>query len=91
MAEILVYTRELKTRIGMFLERVQAGTIVIITDHGKPVGRIVPIGNSPETQMQELAQTGLLAWSGQELRPRSPVARAQSGYTVADLLIENRR
>jgi prevent-host-death family protein len=48
MSAITVGIRELKTRLGKYMERVQAGGTVIITDRGKPVGRIIPIGTSLE-------------------------------------------
>lgn len=90
MAVISVGIRELKTRLGMYMERVQAGAIVIVTDRGKPVGRIVPIRLAPQVQIQELVQAGLIAWSGQKLGRRAPPARAKGKRTVADLLIEDR-
>ena len=46
MGAITVGIRELKTRLGKYIKRVQAGGTVIVTDRGKPVGRIIPIGTS---------------------------------------------
>jgi prevent-host-death family protein len=34
---------EAKTRLGRFLDRVQAGEELLITRHGRPVARLVPI------------------------------------------------
>lgn len=90
MAPISVGLRELKTRLGMYMERVQAGATVIITDRGRPVGRILPIGTSPEARIQDLAHAGLLAWSGRKLSRRAPIARARGRKTVANLLLEDR-
>ena len=61
MAVISVGIRELKTRLGMYMERVKAGETITITDRGKPVGRIVPVILPPEVQIQELVQAGLVA------------------------------
>ena len=90
MAAITVGIRELKTRLGTYLQRVRAGGTVIITDRGKPVGRIIPVKSSPEAQVRELAQAGLVLWSGGKLSHRAPVARTKGKITVADLLIEDR-
>lgn len=90
MGAITVGIRELKTRLGQYIERVQAGGTVIITDRGKPVGRIIPIGTSLEAQVHQLAQAGLLAWSGHRLTRHTPRARTKGSRTVADLLIEDR-
>jgi prevent-host-death family protein len=90
MGAISVGIRELKTRLGKYMERVQAGGIVIITDRGKPVGRIIPVGTSVEAQVQELVAAGLLAWSGKKLVRRAPVAHTRGKHTVSDLLIEDR-
>lgn len=90
MGATTVGIRELKTRLSQYMERVQAGGTVIITDHGRPVGRIIPIGTSLETQLQELVQARLLAWSGKKLARRTPVAHVRGKRTVSDLLIEDR-
>lgn len=90
MSTLTVGIRELKTRLSKYMERVQAGGTVIITDRGKPVGRIIPVGTSLEVQLHQLAHAGLLAWSGSKLTPRTPLARTKGSRTVADLVIEDR-
>ena len=82
--------RELRARLSAYLREVKAGGTVIITDRGKPIGRIVPLAQSTETQLEALTQAGLIAWSGEKLTPLAPVARAKGSRTVADLLLEDR-
>jgi prevent-host-death family protein len=82
--------RELKTRLSAYLRQVRAGGTVIITNRGKPVGRIVPEGQSPEEHLKTLNQAGLVAWSGKRLLPLAPLARAKGDKTVAGLLLEDR-
>lgn len=60
------------------------------TEWREPIRRIVPLRPSVEGRVQELTQAGLTAWSGRRLAPLAPVARAQGGQTVADLLLEDR-
>ena len=82
--------RELKTRLSTYLRKVEAGETVLITKHGKPIGRIVPEAQPIEEQLEALSQAGLIAWSGEKLKPLVPVAKAKGLRTVADLLLEDR-
>lgn len=90
MTQLTVGIRELKSGLSGYLQQVKAGSTLVITDRGQPIGRIVPIKPSLETQMQELLQTGLVNWSGHPLIPLEPVVKVQGQQTVADLLLENR-
>lgn len=40
--------------------------------------------------MQDLADAGLITWSGKNLARIAPVARARGQQSVADLLLEDR-
>jgi prevent-host-death family protein len=82
--------RDLKTHLSSYLRQVEAGQTVVITRHGKPIGRIVPVTQSTETQIEALSQAGLIAWNRQNLQPLAPVAQARGQRTVADLLLEGR-
>jgi prevent-host-death family protein len=90
MAETTVGVRELKTRLSEYLRRVKTGETIVITDHGQPVGRIVPAEQPLEARLQAMVEAGALAWSGQKLEPMLPVAQVQGQHSVADLLIEDR-
>ena len=82
--------RDLKAHLGAYLREVEAGQTVVITKHGKPIGRIVPVTQSTEAQLDALSQAGLIAWNKQKLQPLAPVAQARGERTVADLLLEDR-
>ena len=88
--ETTVGIRELKAHLSRYLRQVKAGATLVITERGKPIGRLLPIRPATETRLAELAQTGLMAWSGRKLSPREPVARTRGERTVADLLLEDR-
>ena len=90
MSQVTVGIRELKTHLSSYVRQVKSGASVIITEHGKPVGRIVPIRPSLETRLQDLSEAGLAAWSGQTLPPMAPVARTRGQQMVADMLVEDR-
>ena len=91
MAEVQVGVRELKARLSEYLRRVKAGRTIVITERGKAVGRIVPVGNSVEDRMRAMVEAGLADWNGRRLPATKPVARVKDGHSVADLIIEDRR
>jgi prevent-host-death family protein len=82
--------RDLKANLSAYLRRVEAGQTVVITRHGKPIGRIVPISQSVEAKLEALNQVGLIAWNQRKLQPLAPVAKLQGERTMADLLLEDR-
>lgn len=88
--QIVIGIRELRAHLSAYLRRVKAGETVIITERGKPVGRIVPYGQSMDVQMKALESAGLIAWNGRELPRKEPTAKIQGQKTVAELLLENR-
>ena len=90
MTEMSVGIRELKARLSAYMRQVKAGSTLTVTERGKPIGRIVPLSPSPEARVAELAQAGMVTWSGHRLAPLAPLARSKGSRTVADLLLEDR-
>jgi prevent-host-death family protein len=90
MSQVTVGIRELKAHLSSYVRQVKSGASVVITEHGRPVGRIVPISPSLEARLQDLREAGLAAWSGQKLSPIAPVAHTRGERMVADLLLEDR-
>ena len=82
--------RELEAHLSSYLRRVEAGQTVLITRHGKPIGRIVLITESMEAQLDSLRQARLIAWNKRKLQPLAPVAQVRGERTVAELLVEDR-
>jgi len=82
--------RELKSQLSRYVRQVKSGATVVITERGKPVGRIVPLEPSLETRLQQLVKTGQAAWSGRKLASRPSAAQTQGDRTVANLLLEDR-
>ena len=84
-----VGVRELKASLSAYLRRVSAGDSVVVTDHGRPVARLVP-PDLPD-RLAQLIREGRLNWTGRRLTPRRrrPVLRA-GRTTVADLILRDR-
>ncbi|MCX6024737.1 MAG: type II toxin-antitoxin system prevent-host-death family antitoxin [Chloroflexi bacterium] len=91
MGEMTVGVRELRSRLSEYLRRVKQGETVVITERGKPVGRLIPQGQTLEERLAELDQAGLIRWSGKKLSRTKPVAKVRGRRTVAQTIVEDRR
>ena len=91
MGEQTVGVRELKARLSEYLRQVKQGRTIVITERGKPVGRLVPTGQSLEQRLQAMIDAGLAEWNGKPLPPMKPLAKLKGGRSIADLIIEDRR
>ena len=69
----LVGARELKTRLGRYLNRVRRGDTIVVTDRSEPVAELRPIGDPRDPAAARLAQ--LAATGGLTLPARSGLVR----------------
>jgi len=90
MVEQTVGIRELKSRLSEYLRAVKAGQTIIITEHGKPVGRIVPPELSVEEKLDAMVKAGLAEWNGEKLGDPKVRARVKDGHSVAQIVIDDR-
>lgn len=68
--------REAKTNLSRILRRVRHGAEVVITDRGKPVGRIVPVRESAvdlDALVSDLEARGVLAEKRNERQLQPPL------------------
>lgn len=82
--------RELKTNLSKYLKRIKQGETLIITEHGKSIGRILPEGLSTVERLQGLELSGILLQAGSALQATQPVATAQGDHLISDLVSEDR-
>lgn len=91
MAQRRIGIRELKSKLSECVREVKSGGTIVVTEHGRPVARMIAAAGSLGERLDVLRNAGGILWSGQRLRPAKPVARGRSGRrTVADLISENR-
>jgi prevent-host-death family protein len=88
--ETTVGIRDLKTHLSEYIQRVKSGQSIVITDHGKPVGRILPVGMSLDERIEELRKAGLVEWSGMKLRDIRPSAINRGDKLASDIVVELR-
>jgi prevent-host-death family protein len=78
--------RELRDGLSGFLAAVRSGRTITVTDHGRPVARIVPV--TGPTPLERLVAEGLVQ-PAQQRRRSLPVPVAANG-SVSDLVAEQR-
>jgi len=84
-----VGVRELKASLSAYLRRVSEGDSVVVTDHGRPVARLVP-PDVPE-RLSQLIREGRLNWTGRRLVPPRTRPKLRPGRTtLADLILRDR-
>ncbi len=87
-----VGVRELKNRLSEYLSRAKAGEEIIITEHKKPIARILAYQESIPKQIGILLREDSATWSGSKpgsVKVVEPAAKSTS--TVGDIVTEDRR
>jgi prevent-host-death family protein len=79
--------RELRDRLSRHLAHVQQGWTVTITDHGRPIARIVPVQRS--TRLEALRAEGRIR-PGKVPKQAAPEP-VQAAGLVSDLIDDQRR
>ena len=82
-----VGVRELRDGLSRFLAEVRAGRSITVTDHGRPVARIVPVDEP--SPLERLIAEGLVQPARQ--RRRSAPRPVRASGPVSDLVAEQRR
>ncbi len=90
MNEATVGIRDLKAHLSRHLQTVKQGGLLVITEHGKPIGRILPFVGNAYSRTQELIDAGLAAWSGEKAVVAESGPFITGTRTLADLLLEDR-
>jgi prevent-host-death family protein len=95
MATSDVGSRELKTRLGTYLQRVREGQTFIVTDRGEPIAELRPLGRSASSA-STADRLNKLAAKGVVTRPRTKTlsvfkpARLRKGASAARAISEGR-
>ena len=83
-----VGVRELRQDASGVLREVKAGASIEITEHGRPIARIIPIGTS---SWEDLFAAGLVLPSVvEDWRPSKKRIKINGGKTSTQILIEMR-
>ena len=92
---VTVASKELKNRLGRYLQLVREGQPVRITDHGKPIGCILPLIKTSQSddlaQLSRLLAVGGITLGTGKIRRRWKPARLKSGPSLAEMINQERR
>lgn len=58
MNKLRVGTRELKNKLSEYIRRVKAGETIIVTEHGRTIGQIVPVLPTVEERLKSMVAAG---------------------------------
>lgn len=85
-----VGVRDLRNNLSRHLVSVKEGAEIVVTDHGRPVARLVPI-DAPTDRLAELEAKGLVRRATDRTRARPPGPRITPKGSVSDLVADQRR
>jgi len=83
-----VGVRELKNSLSHFIDLAQMGNEVIVTEHGKPVARLVPVSED-DSRLQKLIDAGIVTPAVDSSRPR-PRGRLTATKSMSELIRQMR-
>jgi prevent-host-death family protein len=90
LRRVNVSVSDLRAHLGDWLDLVQAGEDVLVTERGRPVVRIVRV--EAASMLEQLHRSGQLARPTSPSRPTATGAkRVRAKAPVADLVAEQRR
>jgi prevent-host-death family protein len=84
-----VGVRQLRNELSRWLDAVQGGDEVTITERGLPVARL--IGVSGPSQLERLIAEGVVTPAKRPKRPSREHRKVRAKGTVSDLVAEQRR
>lgn len=82
-----VGVRELRNNLSRYLDQVRQGEEVVVTDRGRAIARMLPIGG--ERALDRLVREGTVTPAASLKRARRTPVKAKG--TVSDLVAEQRR
>jgi prevent-host-death family protein len=88
-----VSVRDLKTHLSEWLARAQAGEVVEVTSHRKPIAHITAVSQpnpAPTGPLQKAIEAGIVSWNGQKPVLPAPVVLRGAGPLVSAMVIEDR-
>lgn len=86
-----VAIRELKAGLSRLIAQAQAGEVIEVTSHSRPVARIVGIPAQGEAGLRSLVAAGAVAWNGSKPSFAPPLALSVQGTPVSRMVLEDRR
>jgi prevent-host-death family protein len=84
-----VGVRELRDHLSRWLDEVESGTELVITERGRPVARLVPAAGP--TSLDDLIASGIVSPPGKRREPASTFGRVKAQGEVLEFVLRQRR
>ena len=85
-----VAIRELKAGLSRVLAQAQAGEVIEVTSHNRPIARIIGIPAQGDAGLRGMVAHGALAWTGGKPVFAPPLALSKQGAAVSRMVLEDR-
>jgi len=82
--------RELKSGLSQVLAQAQAGEVIEVTSHNRPIARIFGIPAHADEGLRHLMANGLVTWAGGKPEFEQPLALSPLGTPVSQMVLEDR-
>ena len=89
-AIVTITVRELKASLSQVLARAQAGDVIEVTSHKRPIARIVGIPAQAGVGLRGLLAAGGLSWTGGKPRFVRPKELGARGTPLSRMVLEDR-
>ncbi|MBM9591434.1 type II toxin-antitoxin system prevent-host-death family antitoxin [Leptospira sp. 201903075] len=91
---IYVGVRDLKAKLSEYLDKARLGDEVIVTDHGKPIARLIKEPNKQKSTIEKmylLAEKGMIQLPSKDKQSKSITPlKTKSKMTASDILLNDR-
>ncbi|PYQ59227.1 MAG: prevent-host-death protein [Acidobacteria bacterium] len=80
--------RELKNRLSKYLQRVEAGERLVVTERGRPVAFVIPAGTDEHVEM--LLREQVVHWGGSKPKGARKPPKVDARQSVAGAVLRDR-
>ncbi len=80
--------RELKSRLSKYLVRVEAGERLVVTDRGRPIAIVIPVG--ADERIETLLSDQAVHWGGGKPSGSRKPPKVNAKHSVADAVLRDR-
>jgi prevent-host-death family protein len=89
--------REFRSHMGAYMDRVKCGETIVLTERGKPVGRItpepaeLPKDATVEDKIWAMVRAGKASWNGKRFKASEVRVPLPPGVSLSDMILEDRQ
>ncbi len=86
-----VEVRELRARLSSYLDKVKQGGEIVVTEHGRPIARIVAVDAATDVQLKPIEAGITRPATAKRSLPKTTIKLRGNGPSIADYVLDQRR